>query len=100
MGSELLADTVDEEFDTAAARAYVDVEVLTVLEQLTHLAQDAPARAFVKSLGTHVLQRGGTSRAAHRICVGQCTAPFERFEPYEADRLWILRRNSSGLAML
>jgi hypothetical protein len=35
MRPELFPDAVHEEFHTAATRAYVDVEVLAVLEQLT-----------------------------------------------------------------
>ena len=43
MRPELLADPVDEELDLSAARAGVDIESFLVDEQLSELAEGAPA---------------------------------------------------------
>ena len=64
---ELLADSIDEELDAAAARAQIDVELLFVHEQLAQFAKHAPVRPLVKFPGPLVLERFVTARALHRI---------------------------------
>jgi hypothetical protein len=71
--AELLANAVDEELDATAARAHVDVEVLTVLEKFAELAENAPAGALVKFLGAHVLEACSAARAVHRIGFGHAS---------------------------
>ena len=50
------SDSVHEELYTTASWADVNVEVLTLHEQLAHLSKDAPVRSFVKPLAPDVFQ--------------------------------------------
>jgi hypothetical protein len=69
VGPELLADSVDEQFDPPASSADIDIEVLAIREQLTDLAEKAPTRSFVEFLGAYVLQLLVAPRTGHRIHV-------------------------------
>ena len=67
MWSELFADAIHEELDSAALRADVDVKVLAVGKQLAELSENAPTGSLMKSLRSDILQRLVAARASHWI---------------------------------
>jgi hypothetical protein len=66
----VLADSIDEQLDVAAARAGEHVELFALDEELTQLTQHAPIGTFVKSLRTQVLEAGVAAQALDRSGVG------------------------------
>ena len=70
MRAKLLSNAVHEELNPTTPRAHVDVEMLPVLEELSKVAEHAPACAFVELLGAHVLKAGSAAGAVHRIGLG------------------------------
>jgi hypothetical protein len=69
VGPELLPDTVDEKFDTAAPWAHIDVKMFPVGKKLAQVSQpESPAAAsFVEFLRPYVLKPGFAARALHRM---------------------------------
>ena len=72
MRPELLADSIYEKLDTAASRTAIDVEMLTVREELPEISEEktpTPA-SLVKFFRSHILQTLAAPRAVHGIHFG------------------------------